>query len=231
MTKVSKGYILNSRLYKEADGMMSIYLEDNSYRQFIYRSLYKPGAKRLGSSQPFVLYEFTYRDKEGLITPREITQIKSYTSIQGDVKKTVLGQSINSLFLNFYAHLNFKLYDWAIQTMDQSDNVELVFILVLVKSLNQMGLQPYVDGDVLTGDSKVNHFDISKGGFVYRNLENMYTLSQLQMIRKLFKAKPQNYSIIKDDSIEDKVISTIVDYFEYHTSFKLKGYQLFKSIQ
>ena len=94
-----------------------------------------------------------------------------------------------------------------------------------------MGLQPYVDGDVITRESKINHFDISKGGFVYRELENDYNLAQLKAIRKLFKAKPANYSIIKDDLIENKVIHAIVDYFEYHTSFILKGFNLYQSIQ
>lgn len=231
MNKTSIGYILSSRPYKETDGLMSVYLEDNSLRSFIYKGVYKPQAKRLGSSQPFVRYQFTYRDREGILSPIDVVRVKSFTKIQEDMHKAMLAQSINSLFIHFHAHLSYSLYDWSLVTMEESDNPILVFVMVLVESLNLMGLQPYVDGDVITRCSKINHFDISKGGFIYRALENDFNRTELRTIRKLFKAKPVNYSIMKDDLIEPKVINAIVDYFEYHTSFVIKGYQLYQSIQ
>lgn len=230
MNKTNLGYILNIKPYKEFDALVSVYFEDESMRTFIYKSLYKPQSKRLGSSQYFVLYQFTYKDRDGLTTPTEITRIKTHQNLNEDVKKGILAQSINSLFIHLGSHLNYQLYDWAVNNLNESDNPMIVFLLILIESLNLMGLQPFVDGDVITGLLKVNHFDISKGGFVYQMIQSNYSLEQLQSIRKLFKAKPNNYSIIKDDLIDDKVINTIVEYFEYHTSFILKGFQLIKTM-
>lgn len=225
------GFVLNRKEYRETDGLVSIYCDDSKLRQFLYKGVFKPKAKRLSVSLPFQLLEITYQDKEGLLIPRDIVTKKTYSSILDYPKTLILAQSINSLFYSFNHHLSFQLYQWSLESLAETENDRLVFCLVLSQALRIMGLQPYVDGDVNTGQTSINHFDIEKGGFVYTTTKSPFNVNQLRMLRQIFKAKPENYSIIMGDSIDFKVLSTIVEYFEYHTSFTVKGFRLYQSIQ
>lgn len=231
MTKVAKGFILKTQVYKEHDGLVAIFLEDGSLRQFLFRGLYKPQSKRLGQTQMFQQIEVTYKDRESLLTPIDIITLNTYSNVQEDMNKSLIAQSINAIFVHFSQHLNYSLYKWSIEILENSDNINLVFTLTLVEILNLMGFQPYVDGDVKTHETKINHFDIQAGGFTYRSLKPVFSKAQLQLIRKLFKARPQNYSIIKDAMIDNRILQTIVDYFEYHTSFQIKGFKIYQSLQ
>lgn len=228
---LDEGYVLNIKTYKESDAMIWTYLKNHGLKHFIYRGYYKPGSKRLGSGLPFHLYQFRYREKDGLITPKEIVLVNSYSQIQSDMKLITLGQIINGLFLSFHQHLAYSLYEWCVEHLNKSENPNLVFCLTLIEALNQMGLQPYVDGDVMTHSTKINHFDIQKGGMIYRDSKNYYTLQQLRLIRTLFKAKPSNYSIISNAQVEPMILNLIVDYFEFHSGHQLVGYQLYLDLQ
>lgn len=227
---IKNGYILNVKPYKESDALISVYMQDESYNTFLYRGFFKKGSKRLKSGLPFHYYQFRYTDKNSLTTPKEIVTLKSHYRLSEDVKINLLAQEVNSIYLKFHPHLNFELYEWTLDNLNSSDNQRLVFCLFLVLCLNQLGLQPYVDGDVNTHSQKINHFDIKAGGFVYKESRNIYEVDELRLIRTLFKAKPTNYSIISTAPISTKIMDILVEYFEYHTTLKLCAYQIYKEI-
>lgn len=224
---IDEGYILNTKTYKEADAMMWVYLKDSGLKHFIYKGYFKPGSKRLASGLSFHLYQFKFKDKVSLITPIEIVTKKAYHQLTQNMQVVALSQIINSIYLQFHQHLSYSLYQWTIEAFNDFDNERLVLCLFLVDCLNQMGLQPFVDGDVKTNQSQVNHFDIKAGGMIYRPIKSIYNVEELRLIRQLFKAKPSNYSIISNAHIDLRIVGLIVDYFEYHTSFHLNGYHFY----
>lgn len=228
---ISEGFILNTKAYKENDAMMWVYLQHNGLKHFIYKGYYKPGSKRLGQGLPFNLYEFRFTNKNSLITPKEIRLVNSYLNIQENINLRLLATDINAIFLQFHQHLNYSLYHWALTTLQKNRNPQLVFCLCLIECLNQLGLQPYVDGDVNTDSTVINHFDIKLGGMVFRNIASIYSVEELKLIRTLFKAKPINYSIISHVQINSKLFNLIVDYFEFHTGINLKSVKLYQELQ
>lgn len=227
----TEGYILNSKPYKESDAMMWVYLNSGELKHFIYKGYYKPSSKRLGSGLPFHLYEFKYKDKESLITPIEINTLNAYSALQERIDLVSLGQAINSIYLGYHQHLTYKLYEWVISSLNETQNTNLIFCVFLVEVLNNLGLQPYVDGDVVSKGTLVNHFDIQKGGMTLRKHQSFYSKEDLRLIRQLFKANMSNYSIIYNAHIETRLVDLIVDYFEFHTSIKLDGYRLYQELQ
>lgn len=220
------GFILNSKPYKEYDGLVNVYLEEGVVKTFLYKGLFRPKSKRVSTSLPFVEYEFTYLESQSLLIPREISIKNKYITLQDALTPRIVGQIINRIFLFRGDILNYPLYQWAISTLNTLGNPILVLILIMVEDLIINGFSPYMDGDVITKDTKVNHFDIELGGLLYKPHVTVYSIEELKLLRKLFKSTHENYSIIKHVELNNKVLDTIVQYYQYHTDLELKGVSL-----
>lgn len=231
INKQDEALVLKMTNYRESDGMATLLLKQGGLRRFVYRSYYKPNSKTLARGIPLTKLLIQYQSKEeGLLRASQMEVIENYNFIKSDVKRNLYGNiycemMLSSIIDEFAYSKYFAMGETYLSRLNTKANPDYLLAILVSSFLQAQGLQPQVDYDVITHETKVNHFSIPEGGFRKVN-KSLFTNTQLKQLRLLFKMNFSHIDSIEQQPVDGLVLSTMVEYFTYHSGINLKSWEI-----
>lgn len=233
MNNEDKGFILNVVPYREHDAMITFLGETYGMNRFVLAGYYKAGSKQgsLGQEYTKVKYRFNYRENTlNRIQTGEMLQ--SYSAKRSDFDWLTYVSLVSELCMRFYDDAYRTLWlNYLDAYLQDLSTTTLIKILVSIIKLS--GFEPYVDGCVITGDTKIADFSIEKGGFVsveYRRNDSNHSVEYLKAIRYLFVTDNIDDDVLKQLDVSNQLIATLIEYIQYHSDVKFNSWKLISSV-
>lgn len=233
MNNQDSGFVLSVQPYREHDAMVLFLGETYGLIRLVLPGFYKASTKQgaLGIEFTKVLYRFNYRENQLLRI--QTGELKNPYLKQRDTLDWLLkAQFLSELCTRYFDEAQKQDWlKWLSTYLETPSDTYLIY--VVAQLIVYLGYVPYVEGCLITHDSKVSDFSIEKGGFVsapYRTHESKVTLDVLKGMRHLFGSKSINMEYL--EALEDKVIllQVLVSYLEYHTDTNFGSWKVISSV-
>lgn len=240
MYKKIEGIIVSEYPYEETSKIINILTKDGEY------NIIAKGAKRIKSPFFAVTNKFTlgifniYYKEKGLSKLIDADIINNYSNIKKDINKVSYVTYITELCLKVYKHEPnsniYELYLSSLNKINEGFNCEVIFNILRLKLLDNLGIKPVIDKCIECGNTH-NIVTISSylGGYVckdcYRN-EKVVSPKTISLIRMLYYV---DISKITKLDISKEVIKEIEefvnDYYDRYSGIYLKSKTLLDYIK
>lgn len=228
----TKGIVLKTFTYAEADIIVRIFTRENGKMDMMAKGAKKLKSKLASSVQPFTFGEYTYYQKNNnLAILRQADILKHYKNIVSDLKLTFICYYICE-FLDYFMpenQENTRVFDLTVKTLElinrETEQGHILLAAFKIKAMALQGYSPQLNNCVKCGKGQQNTrfiFSIQEGGLVCEGClpNNKIFLQKKEILMLLFLLKSTYEDILKVNiSVYDiKGIENIIDKFIlYHT--------------
>ncbi|QNO13550.1 DNA repair protein RecO [Alkalicella caledoniensis] len=227
----TKGIVLKSFPFSEADTIVTIFTKENGKIEMLAKGAKKLKSRLSSSVQPFTLGEYTYYQKNNnLPLLRQADVLDHYKNLMKSLSLTFSTYYICEL-LDFFlpsAQEQSKVFDLTAKTLDYlnryPDNHSVILSAFKIKAMALLGYSPQLASCVHCGRGHSDNkfiFSIKDGGIICRNCIPQKTafLAKKEIYLLLLLLKSTFEDILKIDiSINDLTVvdSILVRYIKYH---------------
>ena len=238
----TKGIILKTFTYDEADIIVRVFTKDSGKIDMLAKGAKKLKSKLASSVQPFTLGEYTYFQKNNnLAILRQSDILKHYKTIVSDLKLTFIGYYICE-FLDYFIpenQENSKVFELTAKTLElinkEPEQSHVILAAFKIKAMALQGYSPQLNHCVKCGKNEETTrfiFSIQEGGLICNKClpNNKLFLQKKDILLLLFLLKSTYEEILKVDiSVYDiKGIENIIGKFiQFHSdgrSFKSEDF-------
>lgn len=247
MLHKTKGIILKSFSYDEADTIVRVFTKNNGKMDMLAKGAKKLKSKLASSVQPFTLGEYTYYQKNNnLAVLKQSDILKHYKIIVSELKLTFMGYYICE-FLDYFMpdnQENPKIFDLTAKTFDyinqHPEQSHILFTAYKIKAMALQGYTPQLNYCVRCGKNEKPIkfiFNIQEGGLICHKClppTNKTFLEKKDIFLLLFLLKSTYEDILKVDiSVYDiKGIENIIwKFIQFHLDGRtFKSEELLKKL-
>lgn len=232
MLYTSKGIVLKSFPFSEADSIVTVFTRNNGKVDMLAKGSKKMKSTLSSSVQPFTLGEYTYYQKNNnLPILRQSDVINSYKNIMTSLDLTFTCYYICE-FLNHFASSGqeqSRVFDLTAKTLDclntQPDSYSVLLSAFKIKALALLGYSPHLTSCLRCGKDHTNTeftFSIRDGGIICANCAQQKTgfIAKKEIYLLLLLLKSTYEDILKVDiSITNLVVvdNILFRYIKYHS--------------
>ncbi len=231
-TSKTRGYILTSEAYRDADVMIKVLTEDYGLLTFIAKGARKLQSKNAASILPYTVADIYFAYKEG----KDIFALQKAEAIaihhSNDLPTMTALSLISKLTLEAYDTEYFKvLYREVLQALeDLKVDMVVAIALYMVKLSKLLGFAAYVDGCVICDTKKVTTFSISHGGLLcerHRKEEMPQDVEVLRRIRYINKMDSSHLKDLVDMGFSIDDLKLIGRFYYRHTGYDKRAFDFF----
>lgn len=240
MYKKIEGIIVSEYPFEETSKIINILTKDGEY------NIIAKGAKKLKSpffavTNKFTLgiYNIQYKEK-GLSKLIDADIINNYSNIKKDINKISYVTYITELCLKVYKHEPnnniYELYLASLNKINDGFNHEVIFNILRLKLLDNLGIKPVIDKCIECGNTHdIVTISSYLGGYICKNCyknEKIVSPKTISLIRMLYYV---DISKITKLDISKEVIKEIDefinDYYDRYSGIYLKSKTLLNYIK
>ncbi len=231
-TSKTRGYILTSEAYRDADNMIKVLTEDHGLLTFIAKGARKIQSKNAAAILPYTIADLYFNYKEG----KDIFALQKAEAVTTHYSDDLLDMAalglISKLTLDAYDTETYPvLYKEVLQVLDDL-KVDMIgaIALYMVKLSKLLGFAAYVDGCVVCDAKKVTSFSIGQGGLLCERHRGEEPLRDVEVLRRIRYINKMDSSHLKDlmamgFSIAD--LKLIEAFYYRHTGFDERAFDFF----
>lgn len=231
-----EGIVLKHIKYKESSQIIYIYTSNG------LKSVLVHGGSKLKSPYLNLVRVFSYVrlfvSGKDLKTLRDGETVRHFDKISKDIEMYTYTSHLMELIYHFanHNHDHEKLLQFLLKILDKIETSKdyIVYIMMVeLKLLYLLGVQPFLKQCVLCGETDKLSFSIKDGGMIcpLHVNNNAFKASTIVLLKTLYYfnlENGQNISFNQEDLVELRLV--IDQYYLYHLNFQSKSRQLIKEM-